>query len=448
MSDVSSPVTTRDELVAYLESGEKPRSRYRVGTEHEKIGLRADDLRPVTYEGERGIGALLESIAREDDWTRVFEGPNLIALEKNGASITLEPGGQLELSGAPLETIHETCREFNAHLDLVRRVSEPLRLLWLSLGMNPLYTVEDIPVMPKSRYDIMRAYLPQQGELALEMMHLTATVQANFDYASEADMRTKMRTALAVSPIISAVFANSSIALGKSNGFATRRVHVWRHTDPERCGQLPFVFEEGFGYERYVDWVLDVPMFFISRRGRYDPANGMTFRAFLESGFDGEPPTLADFDLHLTTVFPEVRLKRILEVRGADAVPPDLICALPAVWKGILYDDAALASAWSLVRDLGSEDRELGQQDVARRGLGAEIAGRPVLALARDLVAIASEGLRNIAHHGLMDPDERGFLNPLHALLEDGRSPGERVLELWEGEWNRSVARLIDYARY
>lgn len=444
----SERVESVDQLVAHLRAGEKPAESWRIGTEHEKIGLRALDLRPLPYEGEGGIAEILEAIAREDGWQRGFEEGRLLALEKDGASITLEPGGQLELSGAPLRTIHDTCREFNGHLELIRRVSQPRQVLWLSLGMNPLHEVEEIPRMPKGRYAIMRRYLPTRGELALHMMHLTATVQANLDYASEEDMVRKVRTAMGVSPLVSAIFANSSLAAGKASGFVSRRLHIWRHTDPDRCGLLPFVFEPGFGYARYVDWALDVPMFFVYREGTYLPAEGTTFREFLERGFQGHRPSMADWDLHLTTLFPEVRLKQFLEVRGADAVPAGLTCSLPALWKGILYDSEALDAAWALVADWPFAAREAALEAVARRGLAAQVAGRPILPLARELAAISSAGLARIGHAGVRDPDERSYLEPVHEILADGRSPGQHVLDHWEGDWGRSVARLIEYARY
>lgn len=441
-------VTSADDLVGFLRAGEKPPERWRIGTEHEKIGLRSDDFGPVPFEGERGIGVLLERVASEDGWTRILEAGNVVALEKDGASITLEPGGQLELSGAPLRTIFETCAEFHRHLDLIRRVSEPLGIAWLGLGMNPLHAVEDVPRMPKERYAIMSRYLPTRGELALEMMHLTATVQANYDYADERDMVDKMRTATGISPVVSALFANSSLAGGKPSGFVSRRLHIWKHTDPDRCGLLPFVFEPEFGYARYVKWALDVPMFFVIRRGRYHPAHHLSFRRFLAEGLEGEPATLADWDRHLTTLFPDVRLKQFIEVRGADAVPPGLTCALPALWKGVLYDAGAREAAWGLVRDLGIEEREAALDAVARRGLGARLAGRPVRELARELLDVAAEGLRRIRHGGDTSEDERGFLEPLREVLASGRSPGRLVLERWEGEWGRSVRRLIDYSRY
>jgi len=444
----SEPVEGVEQLVDYLRAGEKPPERWRVGTEHEKIGLQLPERSPVPYPGERGIGALLERIAAEDDWERVREGANVIALQKDGASITLEPGGQLELSGAPLRTIHETCSEFNGHLALMKRICEPLGIVWLGLGMHPIHRVDELPVMPKGRYQIMREYLPTKGALALEMMFATATVQANFDFADEADMAEKMRVACGTQALVSAIFANSSLSEGKANGFVSRRLNAWDYTDPDRCGLLPFVFEPDFGYRSYVEWALDVPMFFVVRDGRYSPGGGHTFRQFLERGVDGLRPTMADFDLHLTTVFPDVRLKRFIEVRGADAVPPGLTCSLPALWKGVLYDGEARAAAWQLVAGASWDERLAARGDVARRGLAAAFAGRPVLELARELAAIAREGLRRIAHAGRRDADESAYLDPIDEQLALGRSPGEEVLERWEGEWGRSLDRLIDYARY
>ena len=447
-SDDPRPIESVRDLVDLIASGEKPRAQWKVGTEHEKIGLLADTLRRVPYDGPRGIGEVLRRIAEQDDWEPIVEDGRTIGLSKNGASISLEPGGQLELSGAPLATIHETCHEFSAHLELVRRVSEPLGIVWLSLGIDPIHPLAEVPRMPKARYAIMRDYLPTRGELALDMMHLTATVQANFDWLDEPDMVSKLRMAFAVTPIVAAIFANSSVAEGKQAGFVSRRLHIWRFTDPDRCGTPAFVFEPGFGYERWVEWALDIPMFFVVRDERYLPARGTTFRAFLERGFDGHRATRGDFDRHLTTLFPDVRLKRVIEVRAADAVPSGLICALPALWKGLLYDDDACAAAAALVADWTRDEREAALETVARRGLAARIGGRPLLDLARRLVDVAGEGLRRLGAAGQLDLDERGFLEPIRAQLALGKSPGEVILERWEGDWNRSVERLIEYARY
>ena len=441
------PVESVDDLVAFLRAGEKPPERWRVGTEHEKIGLHGADRSPVEYGGNRGIAALLERIADRAGWEPIVEDGNIIALQRDGASITLEPGGQLELSGAPLRTIFETCAEFHAHLELVRSVSEPLDIVWLGLGIHPIHAVDELPRMPKERYRIMRRYMPTRGSRGLIMMFATATVQANFDYESESDMVDKVRTALVVSPIVSAIFANSSLSDGKANGFASKRMNAWTDTDPDRCGMLPIAFESDFGYRRYVEWALDVPMYFIVREGRFEPAHDMTFRQFLEGGRRGERATLADFDRHLTTLFPEVRVKQFIEVRCADAVPPGLTCSLPALWKGILYDKTARAAAAKLV-GASQAERGAAMEAVSRQGLAASYAGRPVLGLARELLEIARSGLERIGHAGPSAPDESAFLDPIFAQLALEKSPGQVVLECWEGEWEGSFERLIEYARY
>ncbi len=442
------PLDDLSQLVEYFRRGETPPEEWRVGMEHEKIGLLLPSLERVPYEGESGIGALLLGIAAVDGWKPHAEDGDVVALEKEGASITLEPGGQLELSGAPLRTIHETCSEFTHHLALAKRVSEPLGIVWLRLGIDPLHAVEAIPRMPKRRYRIMREYLPTRGTCALEMMHATATVQANFDYADEADMVAKMRLALGVSPVVTAIYANSSISGGKPNGFISRRAHLWRHTDPDRTGLLPFAFDPDFGYARYAEWAIDVPMFFIIRDERYLPMGGKTFRAFLREGQQGHRATIADWDRHLTTLFPEVRLKQFIEVRGADATPADLTCALPALWKGLLYDAQARAAGFDLVRSVSPDQRDAGLEDVTRRGLSAQLGGKPVLDLARELVEIAGEGLRRIGHAGQVDSDERPYLEPLREQLEAGESPGQVLLRRWNGDWGGKLDHLIEYARY
>ena len=442
------PLRGRADLLSYFHAAETPREEWVVGTEHEKVGVYADTGDRVPYEGPYGIGALLEKLAAATGWERVEERGRVIALKHAGASVTLEPGGQIELSGAPLRTARETCAEFNTHVDLVKELSDEFGIAWLGLGIDPFHAVDDIPTMPKGRYDIMRAYLPTRGGHGLEMMHATATVQANFDYADEADMIAKMRGALLATPIVSALFANSSLSGGKENGFVSKRLIIWRDTDPDRCGLIPFVFDPDFGYERYVEWALDVPLFFVVRDGAYHPGDGTTFRQFMDRGFADTRPTMADWDLHLTTLFPDVRLKRIIEVRGADTVPREGICALPALWKGLLYDEAALEAVWRLLGKVTTTQLDAGQLDVARLGLRAQMAGRPVLDWARELVAIASEGLRRIAERGETDQDERNFLDPLHAQIEIGKSPGEVIAERWRGEWGHRPERLIEATRY
>ena len=397
MSEATQPLISVEELIADLAAGETPRADWRVGTEHEKIGIYADTRERVPYEGKRGIGALLGRIAKADGWDPVTEAGNVIALLKDSASITLEPGGQLELSGAPLVTAAQTCSEFNRHVDLVKRESRDFGIEWLALGIDPFHSVDATPRMPKARYGIMRDYLPTRGTSGLLMMHSTATVQANYDYADESDMVAKMQMALACSPITSALFANSPISEGRANGYISKRVEIWRDVDPDRCGILPFVFRDDFGYRDYIEWVLDVPMFFVVRDHRYLPAKGMTFRDFLRSGFDGVPAMRADWNLHLTTVFPEVRLKRYIEVRGADCVPRESICAYPTLWKGLLYDDDACTAAWDLVRGWTAEDRNEALSTAARHGLSGRVGNRAMRDLAQELVEISASGLRAIA---------------------------------------------------
>lgn len=448
MSQENKRVQSIEDCVAYFASGETPEAEWVIGTEHEKIAIYQDTHARVPYEGERGIAVLLKRIARQQGWRPILEGTEIIGLEREGASITLEPGGQFELSGAPLATIRETCSEFNGHVDLVKEISEDLGIVWLSLGVDPLHSVPEVPVMPKHRYEIMRAYMPTRGSMGLEMMHLSATVQANFDFSDQADMVAKMRTAMGCTAIVSALFANSPISSGRENGYVSKRLAIWQNTDSDRCGLLPFVFESDFGYRRYADWALDVPMYFVVRNGQYLPAHDVTFRQFMEQGFEGHSAVMSDWDTHLTTLFPEVRLKRILEVRGADAVPRELTCALPALWKGLLYDAEACEAAWDLVSSFTPTQRQEAQLSVARGGLAGEVAGRPVHQWASQLVEISSQGLIRIGERRGLSQDERIFLDPLRQVLEDRRSPGEVILENWRNEWKGSLERLIESASY
>jgi glutamate--cysteine ligase len=448
MNSQDQPVEGMGDLLTYFSASETPRSEWAVGTEHEKVGVYADTGDRVPYEGPYGIGALLEKVANAVGWDRVDEAGRTIALVHDGASITLEPGGQIELSGAPLATNQETCAEFNTHVDLIKELSDDFGIAWLGLGIDPFHEVDSIPTMPKKRYDIMRSYLPTRGGLALDMMHATATVQANFDYANEADMIEKMRAALVATPVISALFANSSISGGKENGFVSKRLIIWRDTDPDRCGLIPFVFDPDFGYERYAEWSLDIPLFFVIRDGAYHPGDGTTFRQFMSSGFQGLRPTMRDWDTHLTTLFPDVRLKRIIEVRGADTVPRELICALPAVWKGLLYDADALAATWELLGGTTEAELDAGQLDVAARGLRAELSGKKVLDMAREIVSYSAEGLKRISKSGFSPSDESGFLDPLVEQIEKGISPGEEIANSWRGEWGHNREKLIAATRY
>jgi len=445
MDQKDQPVEGLGDLVGYFRAAEKPRERWRVGTEHEKVGVYADTGDRVPYEGPYGIAALFDRLVAEGGWSRVVERGRTIALESaDGGSITLEPGGQFELSGAPLHTTEETRRELEGHLDQVKRLSEDFGIAWLALGMDPFHPVAHIPTMPKARYDVMRAYLPTRGSLGLEMMHATATVQANYDFADEADMIAKLRLGLLATPVVSALYANSGLSGGRENGFVSKRLMIWRDTDPDRCGLIPFAFDPDFGYERYARWALDVPLFFVVRDKRYEPGDGTTFRQFMERGFRGHRPTLRDWETHLTTLFPDVRLKRVIEVRGADTAGPGHLCALPALWKGLFYDEDALEGASELLARTSVAELDAGQLDVARRGLRAEMGCRKVLDLARELVALSAGGLRRIA----AAPGEARFLDPLLEQIDKGVSPGEEVLERWRGEWDRDWSSLIEATRF
>ncbi len=441
-------VNDKRELVAYLERGAKPREHWRIGTEHEKFGYSLDDLRPLPYEGPAGIRAMLEGLGRFS-WRPVLEEGKVISLEMDGQAITLEPGGQLELSGAPLATLHETCDEVNTHLDQVKTVAGELGVAFLGLGFQPKWPRTEIPVMPKERYGIMRRYMPTRGTLGLDMMLRTCTVQVNLDVASEADMVKKFRVALALQPVATALFANSPFTEGKPNGFLSYRSHIWTDTDPDRCGILSFVFEDGMGFERYADHVLDVPMYFVYRQGYVDAA-GQSFRDFLDgklAALPGERPTLKDWEDHLTTLFPEVRLKQFLEMRGADGGPWRRLCALPALWVGLLYDDGALDAAWDLVKDWSAELRAEMRAEVPKRALRTPVRGRPLVELAAQVLAIAAAGLKARARPDAFGEDEAHFLDALRNIVDSGKTPAEELLEAYEGPWAGDIDRVFeDYA--
>ncbi|WP_460758829.1 glutamate--cysteine ligase [Lysobacter fragariae] len=440
-----SPITDRRELVEYIASGNKPRADWRIGTEHEKFGFRIDDLRAPTFDGERGIEALLTGLTRFG-WEPVQEHGRTIALVRDGASVTLEPAGQLELSGAPLENIHETCRETNAHLAEVKTVAEELQLGFLGMGFQPKWRRDEMPWMPKGRYKIMREYMPKRGDLGLDMMTRTCTVQVNLDFSSEADMVKKFRVSLALQPIATALFADSPFTEGKPNGYLSYRSHIWTDTDPDRTGMLDFVFEDGFGFERYVDYLLDVPMYFSYRDGEYIDASGKSFRKFLKGELDVLPgvlPTLRDWSDHMTTAFPEVRLKKYLEMRGADGGPWNRLCALPAFWVGLLYDDAALDAAWDLVKDFTMAERNALRDGVPRHALKLPFRNGSLRDLALEAVKISAAGLQRRARRNANGTDESRFLEPLIEFAEANETPAERKLALFHGEWGGNIDHVF-----
>ncbi len=444
------PIVDKRQLVEYLEAGSKPPAAWRIGTEHEKFVFRRSDLRRVPYDGPDGIAALLQAMMRFG-WKPVVESGNVIALSNDArCSITLEPGGQFELSGAPLETLHQTCDEVHEHLRQVRAVCDELGLGMLGLGFDPKWRRDDIAWMPKARYRIMRDYMPKKGRLGLDMMLRTCTVQTNLDYQSEADMVKKFRVGLALQPVAVALFANSPFLEGRPSGYLSLRSQVWTDTDPDRCGTLPFVFEPGFGFERYVDYMLDVPMYFVYRDGRYIDASGLSFRDFLAGRLavlPGEIPRLGDLIDHLTTAFPEVRLKTFLEMRGADGGPWRRLCALPALWVGILYDQTALDAAWDLVRDWTAEEREAMRIDVPRRALATPLRSRTLRDVALEMLDIAREGLHRRARRSSDGEDETHFLDSLFTIAASGRSPAEDLLDDFQNRWRGEIDPIYgDYA--
>ena len=454
-SGKSTPIESRDDLVYALEKGNKPKDAWRIGTEHEKFGFSLKDYRPIAFHEEAddqgGVSDLLNALAENYGWTRLHEGDNLIALTKDGANITLEPGGQFELSGATLENLHQTCNEVHTHLHEVKTVAEPMNIGMLGLGYQPLWTREETPWMPKGRYKIMGAYMEKKGNLGLDMMKASTTIQVNLDFSSEADMVKKLRVSLALQPIATAIFANSPFTQGKLNGYQSFRAAIWQDTDPDRTGGMDFAFEDGMGFERYVDYALDVPMYFIYRDGDYLDATGQSFRAFMDRKMPlapGEMPMKTDWDDHLTTLFPDVRLKSFLEMRGADGGPWRNICGLPALWVGLLYDDSVLDAAWDLVKDWSQEDRQGLALNRPKDGLRGSVAGRPVLDVARQVADLANEGLKARAKQGRESSDETEYLEPVLEWLEAGQSPADRLIAKYNDEWAGDIRRIFEEEAY
>ena len=451
MAENDSPlITDKDQLIAFHASGARAPQDWRIGTEHEKFGFRLDDLRPPVYEGENGIGALLKGLTRFG-WQPVEEGGNIIALLRDDASITLEPAGQFELSGAQLENIHLTCRETNQHLSEVKTVGDELGIGFLGMGFQPKWTRADMPWMPKGRYKIMREYMPKVGSLGLDMMTRTCTVQTNLDFESEADMVKKFRVSLALQPVATALFADSPFTEGKPNGYLSYRSYIWTDTDPDRTGMLDFVFEDGFGFERYVDYLLDVPMYFAYRDKKYIDCAGLSFRDFLNgklAPLPGELPTLGDWSDHMTTAFPEVRLKKYLEMRGADGGPWRRLCALPAFWVGLLYDTEALDAAWDLVKDFSMSERNQLRDGVPKHGLKLPFRNSSLRELAIEALKISALGLKNRRRLNRHGDDEALFLHPLMEIALANETPAERKLALYHGVWNGDIDQIFKQFAY
>lgn len=439
------------QLAEYLATGCKPKDDWRIGTEHEKFGYCTDTLKPLPYDGPRSVKAVLEGLSARFGWTPVHEGAHIIGLTKDGANVSLEPGGQLELSGAPLETIHQTCDEVNQHLREVKSVADEIGVRFIGLGAAPIWHQDEMPVMPKGRYALMTDYMDRVGTHGKQMMYRTCTVQVNLDFATEADMVQKLRVALALQPVATALFANSPFLDGKPNGHKSWRSRIWRGLDDARTGTLPLAFEQGFGFEAYVQYALDVPMYFVYRDGRYIDARGQSFRDFLHGrlpALPGELPTLSDFADHLTTIFPEARLKKYIETRGADGGPWRRLCALPALWVGLLYDQSALDAAWDLCKHWDLETREGLRVAASVDGLAAKVNGVEMHALAREVVALAEAGLKARARPGAdgLIPDETHFLSALKDSIESGMTPADELLAHYHGDWQGDLSRI--YSEY
>ena len=445
------PIERHEQLAGYLADGCKPRDAWRIGTEHEKFGYCKDTLKPIPYEGERSVLAVLEGLRDGHGWAPLEEGGKLIGLEKDGANVSLEPGGQLELSGAPLETIHQTCDEVNQHLKDVKDIADKVGVGFIGLGAAPVWTHDQMPVMPKGRYKLMTDYMDRVGTMGKSMMYRTCTVQVNLDFGSEADMVQKLRVALALQPVATALFANSPFFEGQPNGHKSWRSRVWRDLDADRTGMLPFVFEDGFGFEAYAEYALDVPMYFVYRDGQYINALGQSFRDFLRGelpALPGEMPTLSDWADHLTTAFPEARIKKFMEMRGADGGPWRRLCALPAFWTGLMYDQSSLDAAWDLVKGWDAETREALRVAASESALQAQVGGINMHDLAREVVAISEAGLKARACPGAggLVPDETHFLNALSESIDSGKVPADELLDCYNGAWQGDLSRI--YSEY
>lgn len=447
LSNTSPQIESRADMIEALSKGNKPKEKWRIGTEHEKFVFYKSDNSQVPYEGKNGIKALLEATQASSGWDPLMDEGNLIGLKDpvGGGAISLEPGGQFELSGAPLKNVHQTCSETADHLKLLRDIAAPMGIGFLGLGVTPTWGLDDISSMPKSRYGIMKPYMEKVGTLGTSMMFRSCTVQVNLDFSSEADMVKKLRVSLALQPLATALFANSPFLDGKPNGYLSYRSHIWKHTDNDRAGMLPFAFEEGMSFERYMDYALDVPMYFVMREGKYVNCAGENFREFLKGNLPqlpGEKPTIADWEDHISTIFPEVRLKQFLEMRGADCGAWADICALPALWVGLLYDQSSLDAAWDLVKDWTEEERQTLRDEVPKTAIHTKFRNGTLNDVAKQVLKISEAGLKSRASLNWEQYDETQFLAPLNHIVETGKTAAERLLDRYDSEWNGDLNEL------
>lgn len=448
------PIENKSQLVEWMEAGCKPKDQWRIGTEHEKFGFYLKCNSPVPYEGPKGIKELLNRLQQISSWEPIVDGGNIIGLAapNGGGAISLEPGGQFELSGAPLFTIHETCRESNAHLAMLKEISIDLGIGFLGIGASPTWTFEETPRMPKSRYDIMRNYMPKVGSQGHDMMYRTATIQVNLDFDSELDMRNKLQASLKLQSMASAFFASSPFTEGKPNGLLSWRSEIWKDVDNQRGGYHPFMLNDDFGFEHYADWALDIPMYFVIRNNKYHDCTHITFRQFMNGGLKGEVDdpvaNMGDWVNHLSTLFPDVRLKRFLEMRGADGGPWRRICALSAFWVGLLYEQDSLDAALDYTKNWSSEMVGKLRDDVPAHGFKAEIDGKPLLDHAKNILEISVDGLKSRGFQNALGVDETVFLEPLRETVASGQTHAEKLLQLYHGTWQGDVNKVFEEYAY
>jgi glutamate--cysteine ligase len=433
-------IQNKAQLVEYFEQGSKPREKWGIGTEHEKFMFRKNNFKRLVYGTGAGINTVLTEMQKLG-WQPVTEAGKTIGLEKNSSSITLEPGGQFELSGENFKTVHETFRETRKHFEELNTICSEYGFFSLPMGVDPLTRLEDVPWMPKDRYRFMKKHMPSRGELGLEMMTNTASIQVNLDYASEKDMVKKMRVAQALQPLATAIFANSPFSGGKPNGYLSYRANIWNHTDPDRCGLLPFIFDDDFGFERWVDYLLDVPMYFIYRDGNYIPANKITFREFLK-GKHSLKPTMEDWNIHVSTVFPDVRLKQFIEMRGADAGCVSHIAALSALWVGLLYDDQSLDEAYELISGWDVKTIQEIRAQVPKKGLKATSGTMNAGLFSKQMYRMAAEGLARRAEFRGIENESR-FLEPVREITESGITQAETLLQQYQGNFRENLPGMV-----
>ena len=442
------PKLEYSDLLKWFNQGEKPSKNWKIGTEHEKFVFYTNNFKRVSYLGASGISELLNALAIKNNWVKIIENNNTIGLKDDtGASISLEPGGQLELSGTPLENLHQTCKETGQHLKIMKEVMSGLGLLMVGVGYDPKWSRSDISFMPKGRYEIMKNYMPKVGQLGLDMMLRTCTIQVNLDFSSEKDMVEKFQISMALQSVATALFANSPFIEGKPSGYLSSRAMVWTDTDPYRTGVPEIVFDSNFGYESWLNYVLEVPMYFVYRDGKYIDVAGNSFVDFMEGklkGFEGQYPTIKDWEDHITVAFPEVRLKQYLEMRGADGGPWNIICALPALWVGLLYDSQSQSDALSLAKPLMDANiLEEGRVSAATFALNGKIGNVSIDKLASDMLDISRNGLKRRNKIDARGLDESQFLDPLFYILDNKQTGAEKLLQKYNGSWNKNIDKIF-----